>query len=212
MTSGYSISLTRDPARGTSQLYLSVAWTSAFKQFFQSTPLLLPCIQSWGVCCFLQVARTAAQHCMQRKWLNVRKALYGIMPVLILSAIEHFCLRTSDKRCLEEGGDDVLMQANKQTEIGLRNKNLRWLLVSNPRVGTNHEELTWTWFFFCNFLFVNVENPQISPQQIVLKRRLAHGWPRGWRWFFDKEKLQAPLPEFSITIALKPKKKEKRKV
>ena len=31
---GYSISLIRDPARGTSQLYLRVAWTSAFKQFF----------------------------------------------------------------------------------------------------------------------------------------------------------------------------------
>ena len=31
MTSGYSISLIRDPARGTSQLYLRVAWTSAFK-------------------------------------------------------------------------------------------------------------------------------------------------------------------------------------
>ena len=31
---GYSISLIRDPARGTSQLYLCVAWTSAFKQFF----------------------------------------------------------------------------------------------------------------------------------------------------------------------------------
>ena len=34
VTSGYSISLIRDPARGTSQLYLRVAWTSAFKQFF----------------------------------------------------------------------------------------------------------------------------------------------------------------------------------
>ena len=31
---GYSISLIRDPARGTSQLYLCVTWTSAFKQFF----------------------------------------------------------------------------------------------------------------------------------------------------------------------------------
>ena len=34
MTSGYSISFIRDPARGTSQLYLRVARTSAFKQFF----------------------------------------------------------------------------------------------------------------------------------------------------------------------------------
>ena len=35
VTSGYSISLIiRDPARGTSQLYLRVAWTYAFKQFF----------------------------------------------------------------------------------------------------------------------------------------------------------------------------------
>ena len=37
VTSGYSISLIRDPARGTSQFYLRVAWTSAFKQFFLST-------------------------------------------------------------------------------------------------------------------------------------------------------------------------------
>jgi len=29
-----SISLITDPARGTSQLYLRVAWTSAFKQIF----------------------------------------------------------------------------------------------------------------------------------------------------------------------------------
>ena len=34
VTSDYSISLIRDPARGTSQSYLLVAWTSAFKQFF----------------------------------------------------------------------------------------------------------------------------------------------------------------------------------
>ena len=34
VTFGYSMSLIRDPARGTSQLYLRVAWTSAFKQFF----------------------------------------------------------------------------------------------------------------------------------------------------------------------------------
>ena len=32
MASGYSISLIRDLARGTSQLYLRVAWTSAFKK------------------------------------------------------------------------------------------------------------------------------------------------------------------------------------
>ena len=34
LTSGYSISLIRDPARETCQFYLRVAWTSAFKQFF----------------------------------------------------------------------------------------------------------------------------------------------------------------------------------
>ena len=125
--------------------------------FFQSTTLQLPSIQSWGACCFLQVARTAAQHCMERKWLNVRKALYGIMSVLILSAIEHFCLQTSDKPCLGEGG---------------------WGLggggrAKNPRAGTIHEELIWTFFsFFCNFLFVNVENPQISPQKIILNEAL----------------------------------------
>ena len=39
-------------------------------------------------------------------------------------------------------GGDVLVQANEQTEIGPGNNSLRkWLLVSNPRVGTNHEEL-----------------------------------------------------------------------
>ena len=152
--SGHSISLIRDPARGTSQLYLSVVWTSAFKKFFSIHNPPLPSIQSWGDCCFLQVARTAAQDCMERKWLNVRKALCSIMSVLILSAIEHFCLRTSDKPCLGEGGlggggGDVLMQANEQTEIGPGNKSLKkWLLVSNPRAGTNHKELIWTCFFF----------------------------------------------------------------
>ena len=34
MTSRYSISLIRDPARGTSQLNLGVTWTSTFTQFF----------------------------------------------------------------------------------------------------------------------------------------------------------------------------------
>jgi len=34
VTPGYSISLVRDPARGTSQFYLRVAWTSVFEQFF----------------------------------------------------------------------------------------------------------------------------------------------------------------------------------
>ena len=37
VTSGYSISVIRDPARGTSQFYLRVAWTSAFKLFFLFT-------------------------------------------------------------------------------------------------------------------------------------------------------------------------------
>ena len=37
VTSGYSMSLIRDPARGTSQFYLGVSWTSEFKQFFLST-------------------------------------------------------------------------------------------------------------------------------------------------------------------------------
>ena len=32
VTSGYSISLIRDPTRGTSQIYLHAAWTSTFKQ------------------------------------------------------------------------------------------------------------------------------------------------------------------------------------
>ena len=36
VTSGYSISLIRDPATGTSQFYLRVAWTSAFIDCVQS--------------------------------------------------------------------------------------------------------------------------------------------------------------------------------
>ena len=43
MTSGYSISLIRDPARGTSQLYLRVARTSAFKQIFFNNLLRAKC-------------------------------------------------------------------------------------------------------------------------------------------------------------------------
>ena len=41
--SGYSIPLISDPARGTSQLYLRLTWTSAFKQFllFYGSPLSL---------------------------------------------------------------------------------------------------------------------------------------------------------------------------
>ena len=39
-TSGYSMSLIRDPARGTSQFYIRVAWTTAFKQFFPTSLLL----------------------------------------------------------------------------------------------------------------------------------------------------------------------------
>ena len=56
-----------------------------------------PCIQSWGVRYFLQVARTAAQHCMTRVregfiflflgWQNARDALYGKKFRAILSPI-----------------------------------------------------------------------------------------------------------------------------
>ena len=49
MTSGYSISLIRDPARGASQLYLRVAWTSAFKQFFL-TYYARPSLRGEGGC------------------------------------------------------------------------------------------------------------------------------------------------------------------
>ena len=63
--SGYSILLIRDPARGTSQLYLRVAWTSAFKQFllFYANPLSLSlsftylklCLYTQCVVCILYV-------------------------------------------------------------------------------------------------------------------------------------------------------------
>ena len=43
MTSGYSISLIRDPARGTSQLYLRVARTSAFEHIFLNFLLRAKC-------------------------------------------------------------------------------------------------------------------------------------------------------------------------
>ena len=39
----------------------------------QSTPFPLPSIQSWGVYCFLKVARTVAQHCME---VRGKKELY----------------------------------------------------------------------------------------------------------------------------------------
>ena len=40
VTSGYSMSLIRDPARGTSQFHIRVTWTSAFKPFFPRSILL----------------------------------------------------------------------------------------------------------------------------------------------------------------------------
>ena len=63
----------------------------------QFTALLLPSIQSWGVCCFLQVAQTVAQHCLKGEgkekrfpflsWQKVREALQGKESPLILSRI-----------------------------------------------------------------------------------------------------------------------------
>ena len=44
VTSGYNNSLIRDPARGTSQLYLRVARTSAFKQIFFNFLLRAKCL------------------------------------------------------------------------------------------------------------------------------------------------------------------------
>ena len=60
----------------------------------ETTPL--PSIQSWSVCCFLQVAPTAAQHCKEGmgkeklyytllKLVNVKKPLSGEVSQLILS-------------------------------------------------------------------------------------------------------------------------------
>ena len=48
LTSGYSISLIRDPAKETSQFYLHVAWTSAFKQFFLNSC----CLTNEKIYCF----------------------------------------------------------------------------------------------------------------------------------------------------------------
>ena len=39
-------------------------WTT-FGEHNSPYPSPFPSIESWGVCCFLQVARTAAQHCME---------------------------------------------------------------------------------------------------------------------------------------------------
>ena len=44
--------------------YIVLEWTS-FGEQNNPHPSPLPSIQSWGVCCFLQIARTAAQHCMK---------------------------------------------------------------------------------------------------------------------------------------------------
>ena len=42
----------------------------------QSTPFPLPSIQSWGVYCFLKVARTVAQHCIE---VRGKKELYFLL-------------------------------------------------------------------------------------------------------------------------------------
>ena len=44
--------------------YIVLEWTT-FGEQNNPHPSPLPSIQSWGVCCFLQIARTAAQHCME---------------------------------------------------------------------------------------------------------------------------------------------------
>ena len=65
-----------------------------------SQPFLLSSIQSWGVCFFLQLAQTAASHCIdgvgrerflfsffKLSWQNVREDLLGKVCQLILSPI-----------------------------------------------------------------------------------------------------------------------------
>lgn len=47
-------------------------------------------------------------------------------------------------------------------------------------------------------------------KKILLKQRFAHRRPRSFGWFSDKEKLQAKLPKFAITIVLKPKNERKK--
>ena len=77
MTSGYSISLIRDLARGTSQLHLRVAWTFAFKQFFLISVLFLSNIAFKA---FLTVQ------------VNIYKALYNLWSLEISSIIALYIL------------------------------------------------------------------------------------------------------------------------
>lgn len=106
-------------------------------------------------------------------------------------------------------GDKLSKRSSSNTKQLFRNG----LSLSNTCTNSycrNGSRRTHMNLFFAT-LFVNVENPQISPQKIILNRRLVLGRPCGCRWFSDEEKLQAQLPKFSKTITLKPKRKEKGK-
>ena len=64
-------------------------------------------------------------------------------------------------------------------------------------------------FFFCNYIFER-RKPTYLASKILLKQRFAPRRPRSCRWFSDKEKLQAKLLKFAITIVQKPKNERKK--
>ena len=54
---------------------LSSNWVTLENKTIHALPL--PSIHIWGVCCFLQEARTAQQHCM--RWVGERKLHFTLL-------------------------------------------------------------------------------------------------------------------------------------
>ena len=54
---------------------LSSNWVTLENKTIHTLPL--PSIQIWGVCCFLQEARTAEQHCM--RWVGEGKLHFTLL-------------------------------------------------------------------------------------------------------------------------------------
>ena len=54
---------------------LSSNWVTLENKTIHTLPL--PSIQIWGVCCFLQEARTAEQHCM--RWVGEGKLYFTLL-------------------------------------------------------------------------------------------------------------------------------------
>ena len=89
----------------------------------QNNPQTLPSIQSWGVCCFLQVAQTAAQHWVERmgkeklycSLFKLAKCQRGPcinfgkqIQMVIFPLIEHICINSFE---------NLLLNLQKRTNL-----------------------------------------------------------------------------------------------